>query len=764
MESVESNRESLLLLTLGEISDLIAHSHDLHETLCNIVNHIRDRFRTDVCSVYTFDRATDELVLSATVGLRNDSVDRVRMGLHEGLTGLVAERKEPVNVDDASRHPRYRFFPESGEEEFHSFLGVPLIQGGGLQGVIVVQHRDAREYSANEVRILVAVAAQLAILVANARLTRDLSDAVGRLNSPDASANHIVRSARLLGTSASAGCAHGYARRFEAFDISDPRLVSRPAGDVESEQARLFAAFEAGRNEIDLAARHLAELLGDQFGALMQAQRLMLEDSSLQRDLLRQIEAGDSVERAVVTLGRQYLRAFRKLDHPFFYERIYDIKDVFRRLLHQAAPTSDPVGSDSSIIVVGHEVSLLELFSCDLHRVRGIIVERGGAYSHVAILARSLGIPMITHAHKLHAAVTDGDEVFIDAGSGVAYVNPDASRREICLKLLENHVDERSEPDDAPLDLPIRLEATVNLLPEVARTVRNRAEAVGLYRSEFLELANRSFPTEEEQLEVYRKMLSLLEGRPLTVRTLDLRAEKLVGIAEGVYDADLPWDWRLVDRLPHVQELIRTQLRATLRAATAGPMRILFPMITSQRQLTCALRLLEEASDSLRREGLDAGPAPPIGMMIETPGAALSVRRWAAQVDFVCIGSNDLLHSFLGIERLDDSLESLKDPLDPTFLRTIRHILRAAHAAGRSVTVCGDAASRPRAALALFALEADALSVPPDDLPRLRRAFREARLPVDLAGLRRAILSAKEVEEVHGLLTPCLGAEWVDRE
>jgi phosphotransferase system enzyme I (PtsP) len=332
VEQTDKSVDTMLLLTLGEVSELVAHSHDLTETLTNIVHNIRRRFATDVCSVYVVDNRTGELVLSATVGLRNESVNRVRMRPNEGLTGLVAERKAPVAVDNAPSHPRYRYFPESGEEEFHSFLGVPLIAGGGLQGVLVVQHREPRAYSANEVRMLVAVAAQLAILVANARLTRELSQAVhqkksSRVGAPAKTAH------RLMGTPASHGLAIGTALRFEEFDFDDPKWVARRPEGALTERARLMSAIEHGRSDIDRAARHLAELLGDQFGALMQAQRLMLEDSTLQRDLLQRIEEGASVERAVVTVCGQYLKAFQKLDSPMFYERIYDIKDVFRRVL-----------------------------------------------------------------------------------------------------------------------------------------------------------------------------------------------------------------------------------------------------------------------------------------------------------------------------------------------------------------------------------------------------------------------------------------------
>lgn len=751
IDQAKAHEDSQLLLTLREVSDLVAHSQDIDETLTNIVRHIKWRFQTDVCSVYTVDRATGELVLSATVGLRDTAVSKVRMALHEGLTGLVAQKKAPVSVENASQHPRYRYFPETGEEQYRSFLGVPLIQGGELQGVLVVQHVEQRRYTPNETLLLVAVAAQLAILVTNARLTRDLSRVVHQGEQPGEGAAPAARVAEIHGAPASQGLALGRALRFEEFDFDNPEHVRRTPGTRAEEMARLAAALDLSREDIGRAARHLAGLLGDQFGALMQAQRLMLDDASVRKDLIRLIDEGLTVEQAVVKVCGRYLKAFAKIENPFFYERIYDIKDVFRRLLSHAAAGPVQLAANSAVIVVAPEVSLLELFSCELDRVKGIVVQEGGSYSHVAILARSLGIPMLTHAQGIMEHVRNEDELFVDAGAGVLFINPDPTRRAIFQDLVAARDVNWEEPTDAAPP-PIRLEATVNLLPEVSRTVHHRAAAVGLYRSEFLELACRYFPSEEEQLEVYRRILRMLEGRPFTLRTLDLRAEKLFGISHHPDHQSQSWDWRLVDRLPQVQDLLRTQLRAALRAAQDGPLRILFPMIATSRQLACALRLLDEARNSLGDEGIAFGEQVPIGIMIEVAAAAMMARAWIRKVDFLCIGSNDLLHSLLGIDRADEGLGQLRTPLDPSYLRTVGRIVRCAHAAGRPVTVCGEAASDPKAILALYALGVDAVSMPPDDIPKARRLFRAVRQPENLAEVGRALARASDTEEVVELL------------
>lgn len=746
-----SQDDTGLLLTLGEVSEIVSNSHDLQQTLTNIVHHILERFGTDVASVYTVDRESDELVLSATVGLQSAAVNQVRMAFNQGLVGLSAESKLPVNVADAPAHPRFRYFPECGEDAYHSFLAVPMIQGGVVQGVLVVQGKEPRRFTASEVRLLKGVAAQLAILVTNAKLLRDLSDVVRddrKIETPKPPAEKSM--VRLYCTSASPGYGHGSALRFEVFDFENPKLIARNAGTVEEERQLLANALEQGRENINRGAAHLAELLGEQFGALMQAQRLMLEDYSLQQDLHCLIDDGRSVEQAVIEVCSNYLRAFAKLDNPFFYERIYDIKDVFRRLLSFACPSALPAAQALAVIVVAHEVSLLELFASDLSRVKGIVVEKGGTHSHVAILAKSLRIPMLTHAPQLLDRVADGDELFVDGSTGVAYANPSAARREICLKILREH--QKPPIDNKFPDPPIRLETTVNLMPEVGRTVQFGGQAVGLYRSEFLELARRSFPSEDEQVEIYRKMVSILAGRPLTIRTLDLRTDKLYSASAEIHAEDQSWDWRLVDRLPHVQDLVRTQIRAILRAAESGPVRILFPMIVTQRQLDSALKLIHEARKSLDEEQLPYGKTVPLGLMVEVPAAAMMARAWAHNVDFLCVGSNDLLHSLLGIERNEDQLQSLKTPLDPSYLRTVRHIIKHADAVKRPVTICGEAASHPKACLALYALGADALSVPPDSLNDVRRYFAEVHMPKDLENVSRQILGAAHIDQIEQII------------
>ncbi len=737
--------ENPLFLTLGEVSELVSHSHDLPETLANIVALLQQHFHSEVCSIYLGDAKTRELTLAATRGLNPECVGTLKLSLDRGLVGRTARLRAPVNLSDAAADPEYVFFPDSGEEQYASFLGVPLIASGQVQGVLVVQHRASRRYSNDQLRFASGVGAQVATLVANARLAQQLNARLAEAAPPELAG----RPAEFHGVAASPGAGSGRALRFEAFDFDAPALVARPAGTVAAERAKLHAALDAARADLDNAAVRLSKLLGEEFAALMQAQRLMLEDHHAQKSLQRRMDEGASAERAVVETCQEYLKAFEGLDNPFFYERMFDIKDVFRRVLQCLAPAPGRAESGADVVVVAEEVSLLELFSCDLARVRGIAVERGGGFSHVAILARSLGIPMVTQLRRLVRSTRDGDRVFVDASSGTVAVNPEPARAALLARVLAAAPAPVAAIAAAPL--PLRVLATVNLLPEAARAADRGAEGIGLFRSEFLQLPRRSFPSEEEQFDAYCRLLDLLAGRPVTVRTFDLRAEKMFA-ARPDDAADAVWDWRLVADAPHVQEAVRTQLRALLRAADRGPLQILFPMIATERQFQQALKLVEEAARSLRAEGVPHRADAPRGLMVEVPAAVLLAPRWAKQVDFLSIGSNDLLHSLLGVERNDDTLAALKTPFDPAYLRAVHHVVKHAAALGKPVTVCGEAASQPKAAVALAALGVSALSVPPDDIARVRAEFASRAVPGDLAPCGRALARALDPADALRLL------------
>ncbi|HEX8202144.1 MAG TPA: putative PEP-binding protein, partial [Isosphaeraceae bacterium] len=463
---------------------------------------------------------------------------------------------------------------------------------------------------------------------------------------------------------------------------------------------------------------------------------------------------GDRAEAALARTLETYVAAFQGLSNPFFRERIYDIKDVFRRILWHLRPR--PVAGDAAggrLVLVAREASVLDLFSVDLDRLAAVVVERGGPQSHAAILARSLGVPMVGQVPGLLERIHPGRLLRVDGASGRIDLDPpavdvvaaDREAAHAAPTAGRSHDDGGVRPG-----LP-RVQANINLLYEVERAIAQGVDGVGLYRTEFLFLARRTLPTEEEQVGIYRKLLATLGGRPVSIRTFDLRPDKLAHGAPAAQAATHPLDWRLVLDSPPLRRLFKDQVRAILRAAAAGPARILVPLVARTELLDFVVETIDTARDELRREGLEAGVAVPLGVMIEVAAAAVMAGTWAESVDFFTLGTNDLLASALGVDRDDPIGSDKNDLLHPGLLRLIQGVAVAARRCGRPVTVCGEMAADPLGALALTALEVDSLSVAVDQLGPTRRRLADEASEV-LTDLAPELVGARTAAEVRGLL------------
>jgi phosphotransferase system enzyme I (PtsP) len=759
MSHPASTQESSLLLTLAEISQLVSHSHQPGETLANIVRLIQGRFHTDVCSVYLLEPEQGQLVLGATVGLKPESVGRIRMRLNEGLTGLVAEKMAPVMVGDAFSHPRFKYFPEAGEDPYHSFLGVPLVEGGTLQGVLVVQTLEPRSFSANEARMLVTVAAQSASLVSEARLIEQVVAAAHQQE--PAPPGDGPEPATFRGTPLSPGVGIGEAYLINGFRAWRAGLRERPElgepqrTDFSVEKQRLAQALDAARAEITSLSLRISTLVGEDHGAILQGQLMIMQDSAIEQDLTRCLAAGSTAEAALLQTLEKYEEAFQKLTNPLFQERVYDIKDVFRRVLWYLRPRPpDAVpASAEQLVLVAHEASVMDLFSVDLDRLAGIVVEQGGPQSHAAILARSLRIPMVGQVPDLVARLHVGRRLKVDGTAGLICLDPGP---------LCSNVPEKASPVASPRPvsdlaeettqpgLP-RVEANINLLCELQQAVEHGASGVGLYRSEFLFLARRTLPTEDEQVGIYRKLLQALCGRPAGIRTFDLRPDKLAHYPHLASRTSYPLDWRLVLDSPPLQKLFKDQVRAILRAALVGPARILVPLVSRTEQLEFVIHTVALAREELQREGLEFAADVPLGIMLEAAAATTMVDAWADQVDFFALGTNDLAASALGSDRKDPVGAHGDDPLHPGLLRLIHAVVTAAHGADRRVTVCGEMASDPQGTLALAALQVDSLSVAVQELPSVRHLLAR-QSPGRLAAAASELLSLRTTARVRGFL------------
>lgn len=744
-----------MLLTLEEISQLVAHSHCPHETLTNIVALIQRRFHTEVCSVYLLEPIHDELILAATLGLRPESIGQVRMRRTEGLTGLVAEQLAPVMVEEACEHPRFKHFPEAGEDLYHSFLGVPLIEGGVLQGVLVVQTTEPREFSPNEIRMLVAVAAQLAPLVGEARLLEWMAAPAHESGTDEPSTN----GQRWQGVALSPGQGLGQALIIDdeaGWWVAQDEAPAVPA----VEGARLEKALAAAADELRRQSGEIAELVGEEHGAILQAQLMIMEDRAIKDGLLAAVATGQTAEQALAHVLHKYAARFQQWVVPALQDRLFDFKDVFRRIRGHLLK-ADPGGRTTSrrVVLVAREPSVMDLFAVELERLAGIVVEQGGPQCHAAILARSLGVPMVGQVRGLLGSLAAGRPLLVDGGQGCVHVDPPADVLSAPVAVVEPAP--ATPPAEAPRSrsraapLPRngsgpQIEANVNLLREVGQALAAGAAGVGLFRSEFLFLGRHTFPNEEEQLALYQKLVARLGGRPINIRTFDLRSDKPSPALAG----QPALDWRQLLESAAVQRLFKEQVRAILRAGAGGPVRLLVPFVVRTEQLEFILTIIEQARAELRREGLAFGGNVRVGVMIEVPTAVALIDSWAWQVDFFALGTNDLLAFALGLDRNHPVGSSSNDFLHPGFLRLIYDAVRSAHRAGRKVTACGEMASHPEGGLALAALQVDVLSVAAAQIGDVRRRLAP-KLPSELAA---ELINAKTDKQARELLRPWLGA------
>jgi phosphotransferase system enzyme I (PtsP) len=741
---VNTTYDRSLLLTLGEITQLVVECHDPAETLANIVRLVQQRFNTAVCSMYVLDPDTGELVLAATVGLKCEAVGRVRMALTEGLTGLVGQLLTPVNVSDASQHPRFKYFPEAGEDRYHSFLGVPLLEAGTLEGVLVLQTIEARTFSPNEVRTLTTVAAQLAPLVGDAQLLERVTAAAHHRSAPTPS---LPAPSQLAGSPLSPGMGIGQAYIVDRFEEwrKTVRLVST---QPDQERERLAGAFIRAREEITRLSKHISELVGEDHGAILQAQLMIMQDRNIEQDLQRALDRGASAEGALFSTLDQYVAVFARMTAPMFRERVFDMKDVFHRLLWQLRerPNQD---RPEKVVLVSREASVMELFAVDLDQLAGVVVEQGGPQSHAAILARSLNIPMISKITDPGGQLYPGRRLLVDGTQGIVILDPPADL-ELPCSLCPEEITVAAAVSGMP-----KVEVNVNLIYEAQTAFHQGAAGVGLYRSEFLFLARRTLPTEDEQVTIYRKLIEIMKGRCVTIRTFDLRPDKLANVSHMGPTATRPFDWRIVLSSPPLQKLFTEQIRAILRAATAGPTRILIPLVTRSEVLDFVFETLARARETLAREGLDHVPHLPVGVMIEVPAAVPLVPLWAEQVDFFALGTNDLTATAMGIDRDDPIGEGQLDSLHPGLLRLIHATVREAHAARRSVSVCGEVAADPIGAVALVALEVDSLSVPVHQFASTRAALARIK-PSCINEIKPQLLRQRSSRAVRTLIANLL--------
>jgi phosphotransferase system enzyme I (PtsP) len=765
------------LTILEDISTLITHSQDLQETLQSIVATVRDRMETEVCSLYILDPQKKRLTLRATMGLDEESIGKVSMAIGEGLTGLVIERMKPVMVVDALAHPRYKYFPETGEERFHSFLGVPLFENKLPLGVLVVQTSRRREFSRDEIRLLITISAQVASIIVQARLLESLRnkererkeyqkrmvDALRQLRSYEGrrreKTSHKWRG-RLVGLAASPGFGRGRAYVLKPrmdFTAIQKKRARNPQREIE----RFRGAVERGIEQINIVKQRMSNLISREEGAIFDVYRLILEDPAIIQQIETQIRKENYIaEYAVRLIFEQYLSSISQIQDDYLRERTGDVKDAAQRLLENLSGTPDQhVTVPSDAVLVAEDLSPADLSMFEGDHFRGIALSTGGVTTHASILAKSFEIPSVVAIEGLLERVRHGDAVIVDGNAGVLYVNPNPEvvreydRLERDYAALNRELEElRDEPAETIDGHRVSLYANIGLLSDIAFAHLHGAQGVGLYRTEIPFLAHRDFPSEEEQYSLYKRVIEGMAGKPVTVRTLDIGADKYPSYMRSTGAEPNPFlGWRSIRISLDVEEVFKTQLRAILRAGTLGRVRLLIPMVSSLEEVLKVKELLVEAKDELQREFTPFDRDMELGIMVEVPAAVQLAERFLREVDFLSIGTNDLIQYILAVDRSNRKVANLYEPLHPAVLAALYSTIKAGKKQGKRVAMCGEMAGDPLYALLLLGMGLEEFSMGSLYVPVVKKTIRSVTYEASKS-MARIVLEMDTVGEIKRYL------------
>lgn len=707
---------------LKRLRDLMAGGGSAQERLNQTVRIIAGDMVAEVCSIY-MARPGDVLELVATEGLKQEAVHKTRLAIGEGLVGDIAAHARPLALADAQAHPLFAYKPETGEESFHSLMGVPVLRGGRVLGVLVVQNRSFREYDEEEVEALQTIAMVLAELAASDSL----------FGPPGAALESVaLLPERLEGLKLNEGLAMG------RVVMHQPRVTIRQmvAEDPARERARLEAAVEGMHSAIDdLLARADIGHAGEH-REILETYRMFAEDRGWLGRIGEAINAGLTAEAAVQRVQDDTRARMHQITDPYLRERLADLEDLGNRLLrHLTGDRTAAQGGSlpEDAVLVARSMGPAELLDYDRSRLRAIALEEGSPTAHVAIVARALGLPMVGRVKDLLSLVAPDERIIVDGESGVVVLRPSEEVRDAvsaAIAARQARQAQYARIRDLPALSRDGVETTMlvnaGLLVDLDQLAPTGAAGVGLYRTEIPFMVRSSFPDVAAQADFYREVHARAGGRPVVFRTLDVGGDKRLPYLEMADDENPAMGWRAIRIALDRPMMLRQQLRALLLASSGRPLDIMFPMIADVAEFDAAKDLLRRERERLEARGIEGPSELRVGTMLEVPSLALQLPALLGRVDFVSVGSNDLMQFLFACDRGSTRLSGRYDVLSPAALRFLAEVARAANARGVPLTLCGEMAGRPLEALALAALGFRRLSMAPSAIGPVKAMLRSA--------------------------------------
>ncbi len=712
-----------MLTTLRRIIQAVSSTSHFKEALNIMVSETAQALEADACSIFLLDRRHGEYILFATIGLNPEAVGKVRIPMGQGLIGLVGDREEPLNIEEASKHPRYLHVKEVEEEVYCAFLGVPVIYHRQVLGVLFVQQKALRRYDESEEAFLVTLATQLAAIIAHAEATGQLANFFE---------DQIKeREAVFSGMSGAPGI--GMGKGILIYPLLDLDAVpDRVPDNIEAEIALLEAALEAARQDMQLLGERLYPKLQSEEQILFDAYQRILDNTGLGQEVIEEIRLGNWAQGALRRVIQAHVSHLLNLDNEYMRERASDLRDVGRRVLAYLQKNTRilPEYTDKTILI-GEEITPTDLAEVPEGCLAGVICATGSSISHVAILARAMNVPTVMGVSELPLFDLQGKDIIVDGYYGQIYVSPTAVARTEFQRLAEEEKkldvslqvlrDKPAITKDAHRTM---LLVNAGLGADIGISLAAGAEGVGLYRTEIPFLIRERFPSSEEQRIIYRQLLSSFAPRPVIMRALDIGGDK--ALPYFPVKEDNPFlGWRGIRVLLDHPEIFLSQVRAMMRASEGyNNLRIMLPMITDVTEVDEALRLLKKAYTEVLEEGCQI-EMPQVGIMMEVPSAIYQARALAKRVDFLSVGSNDLTQYLLAVDRNNSRVANLFDSLHPAVLRAFIQIVEHGHQEGKHVSICGEIASDPVAVMLLVAIGFDSLSMNASSLSRIKFVIRQ---------------------------------------
>ncbi|MBV1884397.1 MAG: phosphoenolpyruvate--protein phosphotransferase [Pseudomonadales bacterium] len=711
-----------MLNTLRRIVQEVNAAPDLEVALDVMVHRVKEAMKTQVTSVYLLDYSQNRYILMATKGLRQEAVGKASLGFSEGLVGQVGLREEPINSEKAASHPKFRFLEETGEEEFEAFLGVPIIHHRKVLGVLVVQHREARAFSQSDEAFLVTVSAQLSGVIAHAEAT----GVIKGLGFHETSAV-----AKFTGVAGASGIGIGTGLLY--YPATDLTLVpDKKAKNIAKELEVLNDALEAARNDIKSIAKAATDSLGPEESALFDVYIRMLDDNAIGGEIVEKVKGGQWAQGALREVISAHVRGFEMMEDPYLRERAADVKDLGLRVLtklqeHDHAPIEYP----EFTILVADELTTSVILEVPREKLVGVVTVQGSTNSHMAIVARGMGIPTVVGAVGLPIAQLQGRELVVDGYRGEVISNPSAELRghyesiieeekELAVD-LEGIVNKESVMPDGH---EVTLWVNTGLMADVVLSLNRGAAGVGLYRTEIPFMTQDRFPSEEEQASIYRQQLAAFAPSPVTMRTLDIGGDKSLSYFPIVEENPF-LGWRGIRVTLDHPEIFMVQVRAMLKASEGlDNLRIMLPMVSTVFEAEEAMHLIHRAYLEVLEEGFHV-VMPPVGVMIEVPSAVYQAREFAQRVDFLSVGSNDLTQYLLAVDRNNPRVAGLYHSYHPAVLQALKIVVDQAALENTPVSICGEMAGDPGLALVLIAMGYNTLSMSASSLLKVKWAIRK---------------------------------------